>query len=193
MAVDWIILELRHRMEHLAQGMNVRGIRGWVNDHPLRIALLAALSTLVLLLLGWAFRPASPQEFNEGRQAWFFDQNTQKLFVASSKKTGPIAAPSGPLPDGNHAGLRARVYSYEVNPHDTELFVGFLERPDPHGPSKASAADVATFTKWAQARLIKRVNDDQWVPATSAEGQAIIQSLTHPNDRGQTPIYQALP
>lgn len=191
MTFDWLVYELRHRLEHLTQNRNARGIRDWINEHPLGMGVLAALPPLVLVwVLVLVSRPASPPAFKEGSQAWFFDQNTQELFVGSSKYTGPLAAPSGPLPNGNPAGLRARVYSYELNPDESALFVGFLERPDPNAPFSASAADMTELTQWAQARLVKRVDDEKWVPATSPAGQAILQALTHPNDKGQTPIYQ---
>jgi hypothetical protein len=138
-------------------------------------------------------RPSSSPAFQEGKRAWFFDLNSETLFVASSKKTGPVAAPSGPLANGRPAGFRARVYSYDVNPEPADLFVGFLERPDPNAAIKAAAADINSFDRWAGARLIKRPEDARWVSAAGPEGRAIIASLTQPNERGQTPIYQRPP
>jgi hypothetical protein len=145
---------------------------------------------VLLLVFALVLRPTPPRAFEEGRRAWFFDQNTKTLFVGSSKETGPIAAPSGPLPNGDPAGFRARVYSYVLNPRENELFVGFLERPDPNAGIKVSAGDMAEFSQWARARLIKRVEDEQWVAPASPEGREIIEALARPNRKGQTPIYQ---
>jgi len=188
---DWFIYEIRHRLEGLPHSGNGLGLRDWINDNPLRVGGATVFSVLFLaLMFGLASRSTPQREFNEGRKAWFYDQNTKELFVDSSKKTGPIAAPSGPLPNGNPAGFRARVYSYVWNPKESELFVGFLERPDPNAGFKASAADMAEVHKWAQGRLIKRIDDDHWISATSPEGGDLIQALTRPNRKGQTPIYQ---
>jgi hypothetical protein len=188
---DWFIYEIRHRLERLPLGSGRLGIRDWINDNPLRIGVTVVLCVLVLVLVfGLASRPGPQQMVKEGKRAWFYDQNAKELFLGSSKKTGPIAAPSGPLPNGDPAGFRARVYSYVLNPQESELFVGFLERPDPDAGSRASDADLADVPEWARGKLIKRVKDEQWVSATGSEGSQIVQSLTRPNEKGQTPIYQ---
>jgi hypothetical protein len=188
---DWFIYEIRHRLERLPHGSGRFGMRDWVNDNPLRIGIAVVVSVIVLaLVFGLASRPGAQQAVKEGKRAWFYDQNTEELFLGSSKKTGPIAAPSGPLPHGDPAGLRARVYSYVLNPTESELFVGFLERPDPDAGSKASDADLADVPEWAHGISIKRVKDEEWVSATSPEGRHIVEGLTRPNDKGQTPIYQ---
>ncbi len=188
---DWFIYEIRHRLERLPCGSSRLGIRDWINESPLRIGGVTVFLVLVLaLVFGLSSRSGPRQDFKEGRRAWFYDQNTEELFVSSSKKAGPIAAPSGALPNGDPAGFRARVYGYVWNPQESDLFVGFLERPDPDAGSKTSGADMAEFPEWAQGRLIKRVEDDQWVSATGPEGRDIIQGLTRPNNKGQTPIYQ---
>lgn len=187
---DWLVYEIRHRLERVPRPGHGVGLRDRINDNPLWIGGLTAFSLLLLLLVwGLASRSTPQREFEEGRRAWFYDQNTGELFVGSSKKTGPIAAPSGPLPNGEPAGVRARVYSYVLDPDESKLFVGFLERPDPDTPFKASAADMKEFSKWARGRLVKRVEDEQWVAASSPEGHEIVEALTRPNRKGQTPIY----
>lgn len=187
---DWFVYEIRHRLERLPRVPGRLGIRDWINDNPLRVGITVVVSVVVLALVyGLASRPGSRQEFKEGKRAWFYDQNSKELFVDSRKRAGPIAAPSGPLPNGEPAGVRARVYSYVLNPDESELFVGFLERPDPNAGSQA-ADDMSDFPEWAHGKLIRRVDDDQWISATSPEGRDIVQSLTHPNEKGQTPIYQ---
>jgi hypothetical protein len=155
------------------------------------IAGVAGLSVILLgLVLAWTRWPASGISRKQGKTAWFCDVNTGKLFQGSSKQAGPIAAPSGPASNGEPAGFRAHVYSYVLDPNESKLFVGFMERPDPDAERKYSASDMSNFDKWIRGHLIRRPNDKQWVRAASPEGQAILKEQTQPNKRGQTPIYQ---
>jgi len=94
------------------------------------------------------------------------------------------------MPDGTPTGYRAHAYSYVLDPNEAELFVGFLEQPDPWSGRKIVASEMRDMETWAKGRLIRRVNDEKWVPAASEEGQAILQELLRPNKAGQTPIHQ---
>jgi hypothetical protein len=152
---------------------------------------VTVLSLLMLTgVVALVRRPARGRRYDLGRKAWFYDLNTGRLFVSISKEAGPIEAPSGPLPSGAHAGLRAHVYSYVLDPNESELFVGFLERPDPSAGSSRRGADMSDFRKWAELAMIRRLDDSDWAPAASPGGREILQGLTRPNERGQTPIYQ---
>jgi hypothetical protein len=187
---DVLRYEIRHRWEDLCGKAAVGGPREWINSHPLMIGGVAAASAaLVGLLLILALRPASNASPVQGKLAWFYDVNTGRLFQGSPKKTGPIAAPSGPASRGEPAGFRAHVYSYALRPNESELFVGFLEQPDPDAGGKCSASDMRDFDKWAQNRLIRRPNDKDWVRAASPEGRAILEEMVRPNKKGQMPIY----
>lgn len=188
---DWLRYEARHRIERLRDGYERLHVRESINDNPKAVAGVAFFSALLLaVVLALVFRPAPARRYEEGSKAWFYDQNTGKLFVASSKEPGPTTAPSGPLPGGGPAAFRAHVYSYVLGPNQAELFVGFLERPDPNAGSERQASDRSDFHKWARGTLIRRADGVEWVPATSAAGREIIQELTRPNQQGQTPIYQ---
>lgn len=187
---DWLNYEIRHKAERFRDWYERLQVREMLNDRPkvvLSIALFSVLVLVAVLLLAGQEAPArhSPQ----GEHAWFYDLNTGKLFVGGSKQTGPIEAPSGPLPDGRPAGLRAHVYSYVPGPKESELFVGFLERPDPQANAGTLTLDLSAFDGWTRGRLIKRVDDDTWVSPASVQGQEIIRELTRPNRQGQTPIY----
>jgi hypothetical protein len=174
--------EIQHRLERMGGG----SLPDRLNAHPVLIFGMAG-SCLILLIvtLVWALRPASSLPRSHNKTAWFCDMNTGKLFQGSAKKAGPIATPSGPS-----AGFRAHVYSYKLDPNESELFVGFLERPDPDAKRKYSTAGENDFGKWVQGHLIRRLKDKQWVQADSPEGQAILKELTQPDKRGRTPIYQ---
>lgn len=188
---DVLRYEIRHRLENLRGGTNDEGPRGWINAHPLLIASVAGLSAVsVVVVLVSVLWPGSETSRARPRTAWFYDGNTGKLFPGSPKKAGPIAAPSGPASDGEPAGYRAHVYSYVRNPNESELFVGFLERPDLDAAKEHRTADLRDFGRWVQGHLIRRPKDKQWVRAASPEGQAILDEMVKPNKRGQTPIYQ---
>ena len=186
---DWLRYEMHHRIERLSE--RFRGWRGrqWINGNPRTIAILAVTSVLLLTLVFIMVRrsPADRRDV-QGKTAWFYDSNTGELFVADGKDLGPIEAPSGPLPEGGRAGFRAHVYSYVLDPNESELFVGFLQQPDPDAGGSGSAD-----SDWAEGTLIRRVDDRApcpWVSAESPEGRRIVEGLTRPNHRGQSPIYQ---
>lgn len=187
---DWLSYELRHKIEGLRDWYERLHVKDMINDNPRTVAIVALLS---LLLLGFTLsliRRATPSEhYRLSKKAWFYDLNTGELFVASSKQIGPIEAPSGPLPNGEPAGLRAHVYSFRSDPNESERVVGFLEKPDPDADVKALASDPRNFQEWARGRLIRRVGGDTWVSPTSQRGRQIIQELTHPNSQGRTPVY----
>jgi hypothetical protein len=190
---DWLSYEIRHKIERLREGYERLHVKDAINDHPRTVAIIAVLSVLLLgLVLSLVRRETSgPPRYKESKKAWFYDLNTGELFSASSKQTGPIKAPSGPLPNGKPAGVRAHVYSYLSDPNAAELFVGFLEKPDPKANVKKLSSDRRNFKEWARGRLIRRVGGDEWISPTSQRGRQIIQELTHPNSQGQTPVYQS--
>jgi hypothetical protein len=186
---DWLRYEVGHRIEWLQERWARLGVRETINDNPSVVAVTACGSLAVLIVvLVMVLRPGPQRRQEEGRLAWFYDLNTGQLFTADSKKAGPIEAPSGPLPDGGPAGFRANVYSYVLDPNESDLFVGFLERPDPN--AKGATPDRSDFEAWTQGVLIRRVEDQDWVSAAGAAGEKILMEMTRPNEKGQTPIYQ---
>jgi hypothetical protein len=182
--------EIGHRLEEFQDRVRQLGLRTWLNEnYRLIIAVTCLCALLLVIVAARAFRSSAAHPFQHGKTAWFYDVNTGKRFLAGYKRVGPIAAPSGPTPDGQPAGFRAHVYSYILDPNENDLVVGFLEQPDPDAPGKASASDMSDTRKWAQSRLIRRVKDKQWVRATSPEGRAIIEELMKPNEKGQIPVW----
>lgn len=187
---DWLSYEIRHKIERFRDSCERLHIKDSINENPRTVVGVTVCSVLLLaLVLLLAGREMPARRYKAGKKAWFYDLNTGKLFRDSSKQTGPIEAPSGPRPNGQPAGLKGHVYSYVLDPNDAELFVGFLEMPDPQANAKQLASDRANFQEWARGRLIRRINDKTWVSPTSRQGREIIQELTRPNDQGQTPIY----
>ncbi|MBN1359215.1 MAG: hypothetical protein JW993_01420 [Sedimentisphaerales bacterium] len=183
--------ELRHWLERWQERVRRWNLRGWINDHPGWIIGVACFSALLLcFVLIRVFTPRPSTALPQSKSAWFYDINTGRLFTGSPKQAGPITAPSGPSSDGGPAGYRAHVYSYVLDPNESELFVGFLERPNRGGKATRAVYDMRDFEAWASQRQIKRADDEQWVEASSPEGEAILQELLSPNEKGQTPLYQ---
>jgi hypothetical protein len=191
MIPDWLRYEMRHKIERLREGFERLRMRETINEHPKAAAVVALLLVLLLAsVVSRLVRRPPGRQHRESKHAWFYDLNTGKLFVGSSKDVGPVAAPSGPLPNGEPAGCRAHVYSFLRDPNESERFVAFLEKPDPNVDPKTLSRDRSNFEAWARGRLIKRAGGDDWVSPTSPRGRQIIQEVTHPNMYGQTPMYQ---
>jgi hypothetical protein len=188
---DPLRYEIRHQMERLGHGLEWIGIGERINAPTWAVVGAACLAALVLIrLAAWIFTPSPARPFKETPKAWFYDLNSGSLFVVAGHSEGPLAAPSGPLPEGGPAGVRAHVYSYVLDPNESGRFVGFLERPDSNAGADRQGPNAAEAGQWGHGRLIKRTGDKEWVSATSPAGCEILQALTRPNERGQTPIYQ---
>jgi len=162
-------------------------LRRWINSNPKPVVGMAVLSFLLFAAI--AVNIALPEkrvEITAGEKAWFYDLNTGKLFTAGSEPGGPVEAPSGPLADGQPAGVKAYVFSYSYNPKESDLFVGFLEKPD-------EGASASNQGRWGQGKLIRRPEDKRWVKAAGREGRDIIRQIFKPNDRGEVASYYPPP
>ena len=177
---DRLVYEIQQRWEQLA-------IREWVNQNPKIIFGVTCASILILLIAFLALLTPGEKtkRFADHKPAWFYDLNTGQFFWAPRDSVPPIEAPSGPLPNGAHAGVKAYVFTYSNDPNESELFVGFLETTDPNAPKEAPG----TTRQWGRGNLIRRPTDQQWIPGNSSEGRAILREIYLPNARGQGPIY----
>jgi hypothetical protein len=190
---DWLRFEMREKWERLQDRCKELPLRRWINDNPRIVIAITTISACVLLLvvitLLW---PKGVAEVELGEKEWFYDLNTGKLFTAKKGLTPPIEAPSGPLPDGRPAGVRAYVLTYAYEPNESERFIGFLETTNPRGEddsTRSSHKYASGFGQWGKGKLIRRVEDEQWVPADSRLGQAIFQKAFIPNENGEHPYY----
>ena len=109
----------------------MKHLRRWINKHS---SIVTVISVAVLILaLGWIVQEV---RFRWNRSAvipdaWFYDLNTGQLFRAKSNGLPPIAAPSGPLPNGEHAGVRAKVFACGDCSDPSNRFIGWLEKLTP--------------------------------------------------------------
>jgi hypothetical protein len=183
---DWLRYEIQERWERLAA-------RKWINKNPRIIISITAASVLILLvIIGLSMPKKTITTVKEYKKGWFYDPNAGELFVAKSSAVPPIDAPSSTLPNGRLAAVRAYVFSYAYEPNETNRFIGFLEIPNPvakkEGPDSISSG-AGGAKQWGQGKLIRRVNDERWVPADSNEGQAILRELFLPNKNGKVAHY----
>jgi hypothetical protein len=187
MLPDWLRYEIQERWERLA-------LRKWINKNPMLIVSITIASVLILLVvIGLSIPRKTPinivQEYQKG---WFYDPNTGKLFVARSDTVPPVNAASGKMHGGKLTPVRAYVFSYAYEPNEKNRFIGFLEISNPVGEKEISesiSSEASGAKRWGHGRLIRRVEDEQWVPADSNEGQAILNELFHPNKNGEVAHY----
>ncbi|MBA7477059.1 hypothetical protein ES707_12457 [subsurface metagenome] len=185
---DWLGYEIRERWERLVE--KLLAARGWLNRQNPKIIIgitvvcgLLLLTTVIVLLSG----PEAPK-VKEYKKGWFYDLNTGKLFVAKSKLIPPIEAPSGPLPDGSLAGVKAHVFTYVYEPNESERFIGFLETSDPNAEKDSSVSakpKTDGAASWGRGKLFRRIEGEKWVSGSSREGRAILEEVLLPNENGE--------
>ena len=185
---DWLRYEIREKWERLAA--KLVDLRRWLNRQNPRIIIgITAVTVFVLLtvVIGLLSGPKAP-EVREYKKEWYYDLNTGKLFIAKSSLIPPIEAPSGPLPDGKPAGVKAHVFTYVYEPNESERFIGFLETSDPNAEiSSAGSAKPKTdgAASWGRGKLFRRIEDEKWVSGSSREGRAILEEILLPNENGE--------
>lgn len=180
---DWVKYEMIERW---------RKARAFINKNPRAVwgITIASGFIMFLVLISILSGPARPK-VTESRKAWFYDLNTKKLFVGKAKQQGPVKAPSGPLPNGEPAGIRAHVFTYVNDPNENDLVIGYLEKPDPNFAQKTDRLEdmIAKRSDWGLGKLLRRVDDTEWVPATGSLGKLIMREATKRDTRGRIPRY----
>jgi hypothetical protein len=172
------------------------GLRSWVNNNPKIILGISIVTVIIFLLIVIAqCMPYNPPAIPRTHKAWFYDLNTNKLFVADSDNIPPIDAPSGKLPDGQPAGVKAYVFSYIREPNESERFIGYLEKYTPQGKKIISLFRKSknNVTKDMVLELNKNrfvcKPSKQWFLADSNEGRVILKQVSRINEKGQIPNY----
>jgi len=184
--LGYLKYEIKEWWERLA-------IREWLSRSPkivLSVSVVSMVGLLVFVI--WLSLPKKVVEVENYEKEWFYDLKHRRLFVGRRGQIPPIAAPSGPLANGEPAGVRAYVFTYSNEPNTTETFIGFLETTDPNvDKSSIGLMDlrVSGAEIWGKGRLIRRVRDEQWVPANSDAGRAILKETFRQNEAGEIPHY----
>jgi hypothetical protein len=180
---DWVKYELleRWRKARMVINRNPRAVWGIT---------LASGFVLFLVLVSILSGPSRPK-VQESNKAWFYDLNTGKLFVGRANWQVPVKAPSGPLPNGQPAGVKAHVFTYVNDPNENDLIIGYLEKPDPNFAQKTDKLEdmIAKRSDWGLGKLLRRVDDKEWVPANSSLGKAIMREATKRDTHGRIARY----
>jgi hypothetical protein len=168
-------------------------IRDWLKQSPILIigaSLLLVIGVMVFLVS--LTLPDKVEQVDTSEKEWFYDLKHRSLFIAKSGQLPPIEAPSGPLANGEPAGVRAYVFTYSDDPNTTDTFIGFLETTDPNvDKSSIGLMDlrVSGAEMFSKGRLIRRVKDKEWVEANSEEGRAILKEVFRKDETGKIPHY----
>ena len=193
MLPHWLRRDLQDKWESLKAYVRLLGIREWINEHPRAIICVTTVSAgLLLIALVMQLIPHGAPQAQTLEREWFYDLNTGRLFAVKAGRTPPIKAPSGPRPDGRPAGVRAYVLSYTEEPNESERFVAFLETSadsESNVLAQTRPASVSEIAKWGRGKLIRRPDDETWVPADSRQGQQIYAEAFAPDDDGRRPTY----
>ena len=190
MIPDWLKYEIRENWEKVAAKFGI--LRRWINRQDPRIIIGITVVTVlvfVVVVISLLSGPGAP-EVQEFKKAWYYDLNTGKLFVAKSRLEPPIEAPSGPLPDGKPAGVRAHVFTFAAEPNESDRFIGFLETTDPNAGINSSDSEGVRkggFASWGEGKLIRRIEDENWVSGNSKEALAIFNEAFTTNENAERP------
>jgi len=187
---QYLRYKLLEKWERLALGK-------WINKNPKIVIGISIASVSIFLLIVIAqLMPYRPPAIPQTYKAWFYDLNTGKLFTAESREIPPIDAPSGKLPDGQLAGVKAYVLSYLREPNESERFIGYLEKYTPQGKEiidsfRKSQKNVTneSVQRLNKNRFVRRLDDDHWFLANSNEGRVILEQVSRINEMGQIPHY----
>lgn len=165
----------------------IERIRDWLQEHPRFAVGLSGVSVLILTIVVVSLQCRGEQaQVVVFEQEWYYDLNTQTLFTAAKGQTPPIDAPSGPMANGEKAGVRAYVLTFEIDPNESEQILAFIETSDPAVPD---ATDKGPSQRWGTGKLIRRIEDPEWVSATSTQGRRIVQEAFKPDEHGEKPYY----
>ncbi|MBW8015081.1 MAG: hypothetical protein FVQ82_02770 [Planctomycetes bacterium] len=169
-------------------------LRILLSTHPVLKISIGALCAVLIIVTLWISLPSSDKEIiSDSNILWFYDINTAKLFTSNKMDFPPIETDSGPLPDGEPAGVIANVLTYDPTGKDeSQQFIAFLEKLTEKGKltwTEALETDSLEEMQWETDRLIKKPEDKEWVEADSPRGIYIRSIVTKPNEKGQIPEY----
>ncbi len=131
------------------------------------VLMVAAFSFVAMRMLGLFSSGGGEKE----PMAYFYDQNTKKLFTQPATVQGPVETDSGPY-QNEPAGVRAHVYACGQCADESARFIGWLSKPLP--PDQRPPANDPS----SEVTLIRRETDDGWVRSDSAEGAKIVTEAT---------------
>ena len=122
------------------------------------IVLCAAAGSIAMQLT-----PDRPRQVD----AYYYDLNTQELFVAPMRSGSPIKAPSDT--GGEESGVLAFVFACGDCTNPANRFIGMLQRVETG--VLAEAPDIGV-------PMIRRPDDEQWFEESSNEAAELFNDIT---------------
>lgn len=120
----------------------------------------------------WAFKDPSALPTKK----WFYDLNTNQLFVGPGNVEPPIDAPSGDR-EGGKVGEQAGVGAVVLTVNG-EQQIAYLYTYDPRDKDKLEAAsndDSESMGSYLIERLVRAPTDTKWHKEMSEEGSKIVE------------------
>jgi hypothetical protein len=180
---DWLGYEVKEKLYQLNPGK-------WINDNRRLVTAAACVPMMLLVVTAIVcFWPEKTKRLKPPAKAWFYDLNTGSLFSADKDLIPPIETPSGPLPNGEPAGVKACVLTYADSANQSNRFIGFVEKANRRAQAGGADEEQGGARQWGHARLIRRLEDSEWVEADSPEGRRILEEAFAPDPNGERPHY----
>jgi hypothetical protein len=159
-------------------------------------AIKVVVSLVLLAVSAFFFIKLSPARESEHGDAYFYDTQEQKLFVAPRGSIPPINGVKGaPM-----AGVRAIVVARSGDPSDKKhLDIAYLEEYSPEIKALfeevhrarmegRSEEDRIDRKEVVANTLVRRLQDKDWQPITSPEGKRIASEWNIPGSDGRAPV-----
>src|SRR3989339_545505 len=105
----YIKYDIEERLEPIVEKFTAA--REWLNERKTFSTIIIIGLFAVVVLISYLSLSAQDEELKAvvANKSWFYDLNTGKLFTVNAGQLPPLEAPSGPLSDGQPAGVKAYV------------------------------------------------------------------------------------
>lgn len=177
-------------------------MREWLQQHQGMATAIAVVVLVVALALVFL---RGGGDVGAGSAAYYYDLNTNELFVSRQAGYAPFPTASGPAPDGEPAGVTAMVYgcSEEDCTNPTVEHIAYLLKYTPRGLELADEMDtlgpedVERRTQLDIEILMNQVarlpGETEWVPITHPKITGIVQEIRRGRCRGSMPVLCSPP
>jgi hypothetical protein len=145
---------------------------------------LALLAVAAFLLARFLARDSGVSE-----TTFFYDLSEKKLFAAPREALPPVKG----LNDAEEDAVRAVVIALDGDPQDKAARkIAYLEKYAPELKQhlekvRAGEAEPLPSKARDELRFVKRVDDAEWYPLSSPEGQKIVTEWNVPGPNGTFP------
>ena len=149
----------------------------------------AGVALVLLVIAGFSFARFFGRDSGVSEETFFYDLSEKKLFAAPREALPPIRG----VNDAQEDAVRAIVVS-RGNPADkTSQTIAYLEKYAPELKKsleevRAGKAEPLPSAVRNGYRFVKRVQDADWRPVNTPEGQAILNEWNVAGPDGKFPV-----